>query len=273
MTHNGPFHFLQNKYSGTIQENWQQLQFEKNYCDVSLACDDKQIEAHKVVISSCSPLFGSILKNTSEKRPLIHITGVKYKHLENLVNFMYKGEVAVAQEDLGNFLSIAKDLQVKGLSGENGKGFNLTFQSPSKPINSNSSHSPKIPRLLEKVNDTDDIIILPNDKLDDFVEVLEDTSKVINHSSSHSPKSQHLQENENYDILSPTIYKVNDFVENNYDGEQFFALQENMLNNVKFVDNFKETVAFLKNEKHSENLKEANNKDDIQEAILIKNEA
>ena len=119
-------------HSQVIQKYWKELYLDKYYHDVTLACDGKFIEAHRVVLSSNSPLFRNVLKDTTDNKPLLQIPGVNYRFLKNLVSFMYSGNVSVAQEDLGLFLAVAKDLQIKGLSGENGKSFSLTFQSPSK---------------------------------------------------------------------------------------------------------------------------------------------
>jgi hypothetical protein len=42
--------------------------------------------------------------------------GVKYADLVSVLDFMYHGEVNVAQEELNSFLAVAEDLQVKGLT-------------------------------------------------------------------------------------------------------------------------------------------------------------
>merc|ERR1712004_595117 len=47
------------------------------------------------------------------------LKGVKYKELLSVLNFMYQGEVNVAQEELNSFLTVAKDLHVKGLTQNN----------------------------------------------------------------------------------------------------------------------------------------------------------
>jgi len=44
----------------------------------------------------------------------VYLKGVKYKELLSVLNFMYQGEVNVAQEELNSFLTVAEELKVKG---------------------------------------------------------------------------------------------------------------------------------------------------------------
>merc|ERR1712179_843675 len=72
--------------------------------------------AHKVILSACSPFFRNILRRNSHQHPLLYLKGVKYRELLAVLNFMYQGEVSVAQEELNIFLTVAEDLRVKGLT-------------------------------------------------------------------------------------------------------------------------------------------------------------
>merc|ERR1719469_341885 len=110
------YHLFSNQFESNIKSTWQELQTEKDFCDLTLACEDKQIQTHKIIISSSSPIFRNILKQNSNPHPVIYLRGVKYKFLENLINFMHQGEVNVAEEDLRDFLELAEDLKIRGLS-------------------------------------------------------------------------------------------------------------------------------------------------------------
>ena len=50
------------------------------------------------------------------QHPLLYLKGVDFPSLQSVLNFMYHGEVNIAQEELNSFLSVAEDLQVKGLT-------------------------------------------------------------------------------------------------------------------------------------------------------------
>ena len=92
---------------------------EKDFFDCTLSCGSMQIQAHKLILSACSPFFRSILKQNPHQHPLLYLKGVEFTNLQSVLDFMYHGEVNVAQEELNSFLSVAEDLQVKGLTQNN----------------------------------------------------------------------------------------------------------------------------------------------------------
>ena len=44
-----------------------------DFLDVTIACDDDQIGAHKVILSAASPFFETILKRNPHKHPLLYL--------------------------------------------------------------------------------------------------------------------------------------------------------------------------------------------------------
>ena len=109
-------------FEEVIKSCWQELQRENDLCDITLACEDKQIKTHKFVISAFSPVLRNILKLHQNPHPLIYLRKVRYINLENLITFMYQGEVDVTEEDLPSFLEAAEDLNIRGLSEANTEG-------------------------------------------------------------------------------------------------------------------------------------------------------
>jgi len=106
-----------NDFETNISSAFRDLREEKDFFDITLVCeDDNQVMAHKVILSACSPFFRNILRRNSHQHPLLYLKGVKYKELLAVLNFMYQGEVSVAQEELNIFLTVAEDLRVKGLT-------------------------------------------------------------------------------------------------------------------------------------------------------------
>jgi len=123
-----------NDFESNISVAFRELRDDKDFFDVTLACDDEQISAHKVILSACSPFFRNILRRNPHQHPLLYLKGVKYTDLQSVLNFMYHGEVNVAQEELNSFLAVAEDLRVKGLTQNQGGSAERRPKSPvSKP--------------------------------------------------------------------------------------------------------------------------------------------
>jgi hypothetical protein len=105
-----------NDFEGNISAAFQELRDDKDFFDVTLACEDEQIQAHRVILSACSPFFRNVLRRNPHQHPLLYLKGVTFNDLQSVLNFMYHGEVNVAQEELNSFLAVAEDLRVKGLT-------------------------------------------------------------------------------------------------------------------------------------------------------------
>jgi len=123
-----------NDFEANVSSAFREIREEKDFFDVTLACDDdSQIQAHKVIIAACSPFFRNVLRRNSHQHPLLYLKGVKYKELVSVLNFMYMGEVNVAQDDLNSFLAVAEDLRVKGLTQGSNNGGEKPKSEPTKP--------------------------------------------------------------------------------------------------------------------------------------------
>jgi len=81
---------------------------------------------------------------------LLYLKGVRYTDLTAVLNFMYHGEVNVAQEDLNSFLAIAEDLKVKGLTQNKSEGNSkeqvIKKQTRNPPDRSVSGKNPSLSR-------------------------------------------------------------------------------------------------------------------------------
>ena len=104
---------FQNNLVGSFQE----LRKDRDFADVTLACQDQQLEVHKVVLSAASHVFQCILKKNRNKNPLIYLRGITSKELVSIVDFIYHGEVRIYEDDLNKFLQLAEEFQLRGLTG------------------------------------------------------------------------------------------------------------------------------------------------------------
>jgi len=91
-------------------------------CDVTLACGGQVFETHKLILSVCSPYFRTLLNSRPDKHPIVYLKDVNPKHLEQLLSYMYRGEINVLQDDLGPLIETARGLQIKGLADAGGSG-------------------------------------------------------------------------------------------------------------------------------------------------------
>jgi len=108
-----------NDFERNISAAFKDIREDREFFDVTIACEDEQLQAHKVILSACSPFFKKILRRNQHQNPLLYLKGVSHKDMESVLNFMYYGEVNVAQDDLNSFLQVAEDLRIKGLTQNN----------------------------------------------------------------------------------------------------------------------------------------------------------
>ena len=93
-----------------------------DFSDVTLACDgDQSIEAHKFILAAPSTFFSLQLKKNKHPHPLLYMRGVSSNQLKAVVDFIYYGEVNIYKDDLDEFLNIAEELQLRGISGSEAK--------------------------------------------------------------------------------------------------------------------------------------------------------
>uniref|UniRef100_A0A1L8DCR0 Putative maternal protein required for meiosis n=1 Tax=Nyssomyia neivai TaxID=330878 RepID=A0A1L8DCR0_9DIPT len=90
--------------------------------DCTLAAEGKFLKAHKVVLSACSPYFAALLSQQYDKHPIFILKDVKFQELRAMMDYMYRGEVNISQDQLAALLKAAESLQIKGLSDSRGSG-------------------------------------------------------------------------------------------------------------------------------------------------------
>lgn len=89
---------------------------EQKFVDVSLVCEMKTFKAHQTVLSACSPYFEQVLEENPHPHPIIILRDVKEGEMSALLQYMYRGEVSVRDDELSGFLHTARALKVRGLS-------------------------------------------------------------------------------------------------------------------------------------------------------------
>ena len=108
-----------NDFKENVHSAFGRLRDDKEFTDVTLACEDgHQMEAHKVILAASSPFFEKILQRNKHPNPLIYLRGFHSQDLVTILDFLYFGETKVFQENMDAFLKIAEELKLKGLTGQ-----------------------------------------------------------------------------------------------------------------------------------------------------------
>lgn len=102
-------------YSNSILQVFLDHLVQECLVDVTLFCEGRLLKAHKIMLSACSRYFREIFGVYTDKQPLIILNGVRFDVLQQLIEFMYRGEVKVQDADVADLLQLAETLQVKGL--------------------------------------------------------------------------------------------------------------------------------------------------------------
>ena len=106
-----------NDFKENVNNAFGRLREDKEFTDVTLACEDgQQMEAHKVILAASSPFFEKIFQRNKHAHPLIYLKGFQLQDLVSILDFLYFGEANVFQENLDSFLLIAEELKLKGLT-------------------------------------------------------------------------------------------------------------------------------------------------------------
>ena len=108
-----------NDFKANVNSAFGRLRDDKEFTDVTLACENgQQMEVHKVILAASSPFFEKLLQRNKHPHPLIYLRGFKSEELMAILDFLYFGEANVYQENLDSFLAIAEELKLKGLTGQ-----------------------------------------------------------------------------------------------------------------------------------------------------------
>eukprot|EP00096_Caligus_rogercresseyi_P000381 TRINITY_DN1080_c0_g1_i1.p1 TRINITY_DN1080_c0_g1~~TRINITY_DN1080_c0_g1_i1.p1 ORF type:complete len:462 (-),score=150.20 TRINITY_DN1080_c0_g1_i1:501-1886(-) len=107
-----------NDFQKSVTSSFAELRRDSNLTDVTIVVEGTQLKAHKVILSACSGAFKELFRSGISKEPVIMLWDVSAEDMEALFNFMYQGQVNVAQERLNTFLDLAERLRVKGLTNK-----------------------------------------------------------------------------------------------------------------------------------------------------------
>ena len=210
------FNLKWNDFQTNVSRSFGLFRNESYLHDVTLVSDDcKQIPAHKLVLSACSEYFKNILQQTKQSQPLLCLYGMNSIDLQNVLDYVYEGEVRIYQEDLDRFLNVAQKLKLEGLKGQDSNENeqkeefhpqsnlfpDMQFEETSIPVKPNPSSSNNI---VKSQNQSTSRIVAINDnfnpeehklKLNEQITMNEDKSATCNICGKTSKPSKDARAN------------------------------------------------------------------------------
>lgn len=110
-----------NNHRSNLLNVFEELLHNASFTDVTLAVEcGRRIQCHKIVLAACSTYFQDLFHDVQNQHPIVILKDVKYSEIKAILEYMYRGEVNVAQDQLPGLLKVAQVLKVKGLIEEHG---------------------------------------------------------------------------------------------------------------------------------------------------------
>ncbi|KAL0881741.1 hypothetical protein ABMA27_001534 [Loxostege sticticalis] len=193
-----------NNFHGNLTKGFAGLLGNGEFVDVTIAVEGHLLQAHKVILSICSPYFKKMFQMNPCQHPIVVLRDVTLKAMKDLLQFMYHGEVSVKREDLTSFIGTAEVLQIKGLTNKETEKDDIEKEQDfSKHTIDNHNGSPDGDSCVSDAGDTaasDELT--PNNELDllkqrQFIEKLQRLSNLKRKSEEFLQKSYYA------DLINP----------------------------------------------------------------------
>ncbi|XP_059484575.1 sex determination protein fruitless-like isoform X2 [Neocloeon triangulifer] len=124
-----------NNHRTNLLTVFDQLLQSEAFTDCTLACEGATIKCHKMVLAACSTYFQMLFLEVACSHPVVVLKDIRYTDMKAILEYMYRGEVNVAQDQLASLLKVAEALKVKGLVEDNSQNLasNGEPAAPSSP--------------------------------------------------------------------------------------------------------------------------------------------
>ena len=104
-----------NNHESSIVRVFREMYDSETLCDVTIACEGESLQAHKLVLSACSPYFQYLFMANPCKHPIVILKDVQIGDMRLLIEFMYRGEVTVHKDQIATLLKTGETLQIREL--------------------------------------------------------------------------------------------------------------------------------------------------------------
>lgn len=137
MSANNALHLVWDNHLENVSSLFQVLYEDNKLVDVTIACRDGLLRAHKIILSACSAYFEKIFQDNPCKHPVIIIRGIRCQEMKMILEYIYKGFIDIPASLLNNLICVASELEIKGF--ENFENYQGIYQESSKGDGNNQS--------------------------------------------------------------------------------------------------------------------------------------
>ena len=128
------YHLKWNQFEKNTANSFAKLRNENTFFDVTLVSNDqKQVSAHKLVLSACSNTFRTIFSNNITSSLVLYLDSLDSTDVNLMLDYIYQGEVNVEQDKLDRFVQMATKFKLDGLLATT-EGKNLSPAAPKPSI-------------------------------------------------------------------------------------------------------------------------------------------
>ena len=167
MNVNEKFCLKWNDFESSLSRSFKELRGEADLIDVWLCSEAGEREeaapvaAHRLVLSACSGVLRRLLRRqgAGPAPGVVYLRGVASQDLQNIVSFMYDGEVSIAQDQLNSFLAAAEDLQIKGLTQDKSKSGQSQPKKSSTTLAKKASLTPRPSQFASNDDEIEEISV------------------------------------------------------------------------------------------------------------------
>jgi hypothetical protein len=123
--------------------------------DVTIYCDDGQVNAHKLVLAASSTYFRNLFSRMTNafQYPIIVLREMPVDDLKTIIQFVYHGEVNVPQNRVESLMRCANYLQIDGMASS-ANSLNAILASSSTMSASTLQHQPLLTSSIHPLNST-----------------------------------------------------------------------------------------------------------------------
>ena len=104
-------------FNHNMLSSLQNLRQQGSFNNVTLVTEDgEKLFAHKFILASTSLYFHDILENLDNPKVTIFMRKTRGKIMIHISDFLYMGNASLHQDDLEDFMTLAEELKVQGLT-------------------------------------------------------------------------------------------------------------------------------------------------------------